>query len=221
MANINITIDGPAGTGKSSTGKLLAKKLNYNYIDTGLMYRGLTYYGIINNINFNDENEIIALLEKVNFEYEKNGNILINNKNVMEYLYSKEISKNINKVTIIPEVRQSLVQQQRDIVSNQGFVIVGRDIGTIVLPNAQLKIYLTASLNKRIQRRSEQLMIETTNKKALEKLKIEIQKRDESDIKRHTGPLKPAKDAVKIDNSNLSLEQTVDLIFDLCQTIIK
>lgn len=221
MANINITIDGPAGTGKTSTGQLLAKKLKYIFIDTGLMYRALTYYGVSKEINFNNADQIIMLLEDVIFEYDNLGNIFLNGENVMNHLSDDEIVKNINKVTVIGEVRQSLVQRQRDIVTDGGFVVVGRDVGTVVLPDAQLKIYLTATIEKRIQRRAEQLSINSNDKIALEKLKVEISARDRNDIKRDIGPLKPAKDAVKLDNTNLTLKETMELILDMFQAIIK
>lgn len=221
MANINIAIDGPAGTGKTSTGKLLARKLKYSFIDTGLMYRALTYYGVKKKINFNNANEIIMLLEDVSFTYDILGDIILNGENIMNNLNDDEIIKNINKVTVIGEVRQSLVQRQRDIVADGGFVVVGRDIGTVVLPDAQLKIYLTATTEKRVQRRAEQLSINPSDKIALEKLKKQIDSRDQNDIKRDIGALKPAKDAVKLDNTNLTLKETMELILDMFQAIIK
>ena len=221
MHKINIAIDGPGGSGKSTTAKIVAERLNYIFIDTGLMYRALTLHCLTNNINFKDRKKIVKLLNNLRFSYDTNGSIYVNGikQNITE-LNSKEVSENVSLVSKIKAVRVFMVKVQRSIVQGRGYILAGRDIGTVVLPNAQLKVFLTATVSKRAHRRIEQARSQgiILDLKNIEKSLVE---RDFKDTNRKIGPLKKAKDAIEIDNTNLSLEQIVDLIVTMTYEFCK
>ncbi len=213
MKDINIAIDGPAASGKSSVAKLLAKKLNFKYLDTGLMYRAFTYFCIQNKINLKDEIEIKKSLSNFNFKIDDLNNIFINENLINNSeLISEIIVKNINIVSGLKFVRNKMIVLQKQIVKLKRYIIVGRDIGTIVLPDAEFKIFLTANVEKRAQRRLQEI-----NDSAILYSSIlnELIKRDEIDSSRKFGPLKKADDAILLDNSDLNLEETVLKIIDL------
>ncbi|BDQ01459.1 (d)CMP kinase [Ignavibacterium sp.] len=210
-----IAIDGPAGSGKSTTAKLLAKKLGYLYIDTGAMYRAVTLYAIKNNI-LNDEEKIIELASKLNIELKfEDGQtkVNVNGKDVTEEIRSLEVNQNVSPVSKIEGVRKILVQKQKEMGKNGGVVMEGRDITTVVFPNADVKIFLTASIDERARRRALEFA-QKGQQVDIEKVKQNILERDRIDSSRDVSPLTKSPDAVEIDTSNLSIEQQVDLILE-------
>ncbi|MCA2005089.1 MAG: (d)CMP kinase [Ignavibacterium sp.] len=208
-----IAIDGPAGSGKSTTAKLLAKKLGYLYIDTGAMYRAVTLYAIKNNI-LNDEKKIIELASQLDIELkleEGVTKVFVNGKDVSEEIRSLEVNQNVSPVSKIEGVRKILVEKQKQIGKNGGVVMEGRDITTVVFPNADVKVYLTASIDERTRRRSLEFA-QKGQEVDIEKVKENILERDRIDSSRDVSPLTKSPDAIEIDTSNLTIEQQVDLI---------
>ncbi len=214
-----IAIDGPAGTGKSTIAKNLAQKLNIAYFDTGAMYRSVTYAIIKNNLNINDEEQIKEFL-KNNFHYEmkmQNGRYFyyVNGENVSETIRSTHISNIVSQISSKKYVRECLVPKQRLFAENKNIVCEGRDMGTVVFPNADIKIYLTARVSIRAERRFNELVAKFPQDiGTLDKHQIldEIKKRDEQDSNRKISPLKKAHDAYQLDTSNLTIDQVVKKI---------
>ena len=212
-----IAIDGFSSTGKSSISKVVADTLGLIHIDTGAMYRAITLFGLR---NFKDEKQEIDLskllqnLNEISLEFRENSGkleIYLNGENVSKEIRTTEVSDNVSFIAKQPEVRERLVVLQRDIAEKQGMIMDGRDIGTVVLPNADYKFFLTASADERARRRFLELQslgIETT----IEKVKQNLIERDRIDSERETSPLKQAEDAILIDNTNLNKEETIDLI---------
>jgi cytidylate kinase len=210
-----IAIDGPAGSGKSTTAKLLAKKLGYLYIDTGAMYRAVTLYAIKNNL-LDDEKKIIDLANQLNIELKfEDGQtkVSVNGKDVTEEIRSLEVNQNVSPVSKIEGVRKILVQKQKEMGKNGGVVMEGRDITTVVFPNADVKIYLTASIDERAKRRALEFA-QKGQHVDIEQVKQNILDRDRIDSSRDVSPLTKSPDAVEIDTSNLSIEQQVEQILE-------
>ncbi|AFH48773.1 Cytidylate kinase [Ignavibacterium album JCM 16511] len=210
-----IAIDGPAGSGKSTTAKLLAKKLGYLYIDTGAMYRAVTLYAIKNNI-LNDEKKIIELASDLDIELKfEDGQtkVRVNGKDVTDEIRSLEVNQNVSPVSKIEGVRKILVQKQKEMGKNGGVVMEGRDITTVVFPNADVKIFLTASIDERARRRALEFA-QKGQQVDIEKVKQNILERDRIDSSRDVSPLTKSPDAIEIDTSNLSIDQQVDLILE-------
>ena len=212
-----IAIDGFSSTGKSSISKVVADTLGLIHVDTGAMYRAITLFGLR---NFKDEKQEIDLskllqnLNEISLEFRENSGkleIYLNGENVSKEIRTTEVSDNVSFIAKQPEVRERLVVLQRDIAEKQGVIMDGRDIGTVVLPNADYKFFLTASADERARRRFLELQslgIETT----IEKVKQNLIERDRIDSERETSPLKQAEDSILIDNTNLNKEETIDLI---------
>ncbi|AHI53664.1 cytidylate kinase [Spiroplasma sabaudiense Ar-1343] len=219
MKKINIAVDGPAGSGKSATMKIVAKKLGYVFLDTGLMYRAFTWLCNYKKIDFDQEEMINKALNDFDFMI-LNDKIVVNGHDVTNFLTSSEIILNINKVTTKKVVRDWMVEKQRNMVQGRGFVVVGRDIASIVLPDAELKIYLDSSVDARALRRFKQNQEQNVFPNSFEEIKIAIEKRDYSDMKRSEGPLIITSDAILIDNSNLSIDEVVKMIMNLVENII-
>lgn len=210
-----IAIDGPAGSGKSTTAKLLAKKLGYLYIDTGAMYRAVTLYAIKNNL-LDDEKKIIDLANQLNIQLKfENGQtkVSVNGKDVTEEIRSLEVNQNVSPVSKIEGVRKILVQKQKQMGKNGGVVMEGRDITTVVFPNADVKIYLTASIDERARRRALEFA-QKGQQVDIEQVKQNILERDRIDSSRDVSPLTKSPDAVEIDTSHLSIEQQVEQILE-------
>ena len=212
-----IAIDGFSSTGKSSISKVVADTLGLIHIDTGAMYRAITLFGLRNFKNEKQEINLSKLLQNLNeisLEFRENSGkleIYLNGENVSKEIRTTEVSDNVSLIAKHPEVRARLVVLQRDIAEKQGVIMDGRDIGTVVLPNADYKFFLTASADERARRRFLELQslgIETT----IEKVKQNLIERDRIDSERETSPLKQAEDAILIDNTNLNKEETIDLI---------
>lgn len=218
MKKINIAIDGHSSCGKSSTSKILASRLKYKYIDTGAMYRAVTYYLLINDIDWHDHSLLNEILEQIDIDFEINekgeNRTLLNGKDVEVEIRTMKVSNFVSEVSAISSIRKKLVEQQRQIAKDKGVVMDGRDIGTVVLPNAQLKIFMTAS----IQARTERRWLELQNKGVAlsrEEVRQNLEHRDHIDSTREDSPLKQAEDAILLDTSNLTLEQQIEKIQNL------
>lgn len=212
-----IAIDGPAGAGKSTIAKKVADSLGYIYIDTGAMYRAFTYELLTSSISLSDIEEITKVLEKTNIEF-KNNEIFLNNLNVTNEIRSKNVTANVSAVSAIPQVREKLVDLQRKIASESNSILDGRDIGTVVFPNAELKIFLTASVKIRALRRYNELIAKDKNID-INEIEAEIEKRDKLDSSRETSPLIKAADAIEIDTSDLSIDEVANTILKLAEEI--
>ncbi len=209
-----IAIDGPAGAGKSTIAKKTAGSLNAIYIDTGAMYRAVGLYVLRNNISPDDKDEIIKSLDNINITiqyFEGTQQIFLNNENVNTLIRTREIGDVASKVSAIREVREKLVDLQRKIAADNDVVMDGRDIGTVVLPNANLKIYLTASTKERARRRFLELSNkgETADVEVIEK---EIIERDYRDMHREVSPLVKADDAIEVDSSDMTIDEVCERI---------
>jgi len=216
---VKIAIDGPAGAGKSTVAKKLAKLLNYTYIDTGAMYRAITYKAIQEKVNLIEENKIadIAQSADIILEGEK---IFLDGKDISEEIRKPGVSEKVSLVSKIPKVREILVQKQRKIAEGKNVVMDGRDIGTVVLPDAQFKFFLTASLEERAKRRYRELKTKNVNVSYYEVLK-EIENRDTIDSQRDTSPLKIAEDSIVIDTTYLSEEEVVEKLYNIIKEGLK
>ena len=214
---MNIAVDGPAGAGKSSIAKLVAKKLGIIYVDTGAMYRTLALGCHKNDINVDDEASVSDAIRGFDIEIAyKDGvqNIFLNGENVSETIRQEEIGKKASSVARYSAVREKLVEMQRDMAKKQSVIMDGRDIGTVVLPDAELKIYLTASVEVRADRRFKELK-EKNVPADLEEIKKDIEARDYQDMNREVSPLKKADDAVEVDTSDMTIDEVVDKICSL------
>lgn len=207
----NIAIDGPAGAGKSTIAKKLAADLGYVYVDTGAMYRAMAYYFLQNNIAADDEAAISAACPDVNVTIEyKDGaqQVILNGENVNGVIRNEEVGNMASATSVYPVVRTKLVELQRQLAAKQSVIMDGRDIGTVVLPDANVKIYLTASSKVRAKRRYDELTAKG-EKCDLDAIEQDIIDRDYRDIHRETSPLKQADDAVLLDSSDLDIDGVV------------
>lgn len=209
---IQVAIDGPAGSGKSTTAKLAAEKLqDFIYVDTGAMYRAFTYFVMENNA-LGKTDEISELLKEFNVNLTPEGKVIINNsKDVTKEIRTPEVDSNVSKVASIKEVRLKMKDLQKEIAQDNNVVMEGRDIGTAVLPNAQIKVFLLADIQTRAERRQAQLAESGISTNIID-LVEEIKKRDEADSTRANNPLRKADDAVELDTSKLSINEQVSII---------
>lgn len=211
--NLIIAIDGPAGSGKSTSAKLIAQKMGYLYIDTGAMYRAVTFLSIKKKLK--SENDIVRLAESIDIKLKfENGytEVFVDNTNITDELRTHEVNAKVSNISKIEGVRNALVNKQREYASlNNGIVMEGRDIGTVVFPDADVKIFLTASLDQRVDRRFREY--ESNGIKIpVENIKENLVQRDRIDSTRQVSPLQKAADAVEIDTSSVTIEQQVELI---------
>ncbi len=217
MKRLSIAIDGPAGAGKSSVAKILAKEMGYTYLDTGAMYRALTYESLRRGLS--DAAAIVRMAETVSMRVlpgEDTMRVFLDEKEVTEYLRTPEVSAAVSSVSAIPEIRTRMVDLQRKLSAAGGTVLDGRDIGTVVLPHADVKFFLTASPHVRALRRFEE-MKEKNPSITVEEIEADIRERDEKDSTRATSPLRPAEDAIPLDNSDWTLAETAAAIRDICR----
>ncbi len=206
-----IAIDGPAGAGKSTIAKKIAADLNWIYADTGAMYRAMALYFLRNNISSDDEEKINASLDGINvsLEYTSEGQqVLLNGENVSGLIRTEEVSAMTSKISVFPKVREKLVKLQRELAESTSLVMDGRDIGTTVLPNATLKIYLTASVEERAKRRYKEYL-EKGQEADLKEIEADIEERDYRDMHRDVSPLTQAEDAVLVDSSFMTIDEVV------------
>lgn len=215
--SMNIAIDGPAGAGKSTIAKRLAKKLGFIYVDTGAMYRAMAYYFLQHNIDAKDENAIAAACPDVDvtITYE-NGEqqVLLNGENVNGVIRNEKVGNMASSTSVYPVVRKKLVELQRQLAKSADVIMDGRDIGTCVLPDAQVKIYLTASSATRAKRRFDELT-EKGVSCDLAEIEKDIIDRDYRDMHRETSPLRQAEDAVLVDSSEMNIDEVVDAIYQV------
>ncbi|GGF75578.1 (d)CMP kinase [Wenyingzhuangia marina] len=222
-SKITIAIDGFSSTGKSTVAKQLAKELGYIYVDTGAMYRAVALYAIQNNyINEGDINveKLIESLDKINIDFKYNAQlgfseVYLNGVNVETEIRGMEVSSYVSKVASISAVRQKLVALQQEMGKAKGIVMDGRDIGTVVFPNAELKLFMTASAETRAQRRFDELQAKGNTEVSYKEVYNNVVERDTLDTTRTDSPLEIAKDAIEIDNSNLSREEQFNKILSL------
>lgn len=202
-----VAIDGPSASGKGTLAKELAEYFQYIYVDTGSMYRAVTYKALTNGIDVNDETQLMAMLATTQITMTPDHQTLLDGVDVSDVIRENNVSGNVSYVAVHPQVREKLVDLQREIASHGGAVLDGRDIGTVVLPDADVKIYLTASVEARAMRR--QLDNETRGiASTFEEVRDNLALRDQIDSTREVAPLKQADDAVLLDCTNLSIEQT-------------
>ncbi|KWZ99988.1 MAG: (d)CMP kinase [Anaerococcus vaginalis] len=206
MSNFIIALDGPSGSGKSTIANILAKKLKISYLNTGSMYRALTLYFLENGIK-NEKQIDLNILQNIKMDINEDR-VFLNGKDVSDEIRNKIVTENVSWVSSIPLVRKYLVDMQRKISENKSIILDGRDIGTVVFPDAKYKFFLVASSEIRAKRRYEQNEID----KSLEEIQKDIEKRDYIDSHREISPLKKASDAIEIDSSNLTIDETIDEI---------
>lgn len=212
--NTAIAIDGPAAAGKSTVAKIVAEKLKYIYVDTGAMYRALTLKVLNLDIDPSDEEAVLEVLLETDIELtnESNGQrVLLDGQDVTNEIRHQPVSANVSYIAKLPTVRKEMLKRQQELAKDRGVVMDGRDIGTHVLPNAAVKIFLVASVEERAKRRHEENMAKGIPSE-LDQLKKEIQQRDEIDSNREIAPLTKAEDAIEVDTTSLSIEEVVDRI---------
>ena len=210
MNNLVIAIDGPAGAGKSTIAKIIADKLNINYIDTGAMYRAITYKCLKNNIDINNEDEVIKVAQNTEIDFRDN-NLYLDKEIVKDEIRTMEVSNNVSNVAKIKEVRYLMVDVQREIGKRNSVILDGRDIGSYVFPNADYKFFLIATPEERGMRRFKELT-EKGYETSLEEIIKDIIKRDEIDSNREFAPLVKAEDAIEIDTTGKTITEVVDCV---------
>ena len=214
----NVAIDGPAGAGKSTNAKLVAKEKGYVYVDTGAMYRGLAIHFLENGIEAEETGKIVEACKDadVTIRYEDGQQqVYLNGKNITAKLREEVVGNMASKSSAIPEVRAKLLELQRELARREDVIMDGRDIGTCVLPDADVKVFLTASVETRAKRRYDEL-VEKGVPCNLEEIARDIAERDERDSTREIAPLKQAEDAVLVDSSHMTIEEVVAAIVKLC-----
>lgn len=224
MTGIRIAIDGPASSGKSTVAKIIAKKLGYIYLDTGAMYRSATYLSLQNDTDLTDERAIVKLLKDypISFGRRKDDSeqlVFVGNVEVSHPIRENEVTNNVSTVAALPLVRKTLVDLQQQLAKKGGIVMDGRDIGTVVLPDAELKIFLIASVEERAERRYRE-NLEKGIQTDFNTLKKEIAERDYKDSHRKISPLKPAADAITFDTTGIDIAGVVNFIEKKAQNII-
>ena len=216
---IIIAIDGPAGAGKSSISKVVANELGYLYIDTGAMYRGVTWAVLDSHVDVKNQNDVEALLPTLDLTLEPTASackVFVKGQDVTDLIRQQQINENVSTIASYKGVREYLVERQQAMAAIGGVILDGRDIGSVVLPDAELKIYLTASVDARAKRRWLEVQ-GTSNEQPLEDIKKNVESRDEMDKNRDESPLVCVEDAIVVDSSNMTFEETVEHILHLVQ----
>ena len=217
---IQIAIDGPAASGKTAVGKSLSKKIGCLFIDTGIMYRGITYTAIKNKIPITNQLILSKFVEQLRIDFlineSENSQLLINNINVTKYLKRQDVEYNVSIVSNCKKVRKIMVEKQKQIAQNKSIVMAGRDIGTVVLPEAKIKIFLTASLQTRSSRKFQELK-KSKNHPTQNEILLELQRRDKIDSTRINSPLAIAKDAIIVETDSSTITKTVKQIVEIIQ----
>ena len=221
MKKINIAIDGPSAAGKSTISKTLAKKLNYVHLDTGAMYRCVAYKALNNDIALDDEDKLSEMLDETSIRMTPEGEIFLDDENVSLAIREDEISNAASTVSKVGVVREKLVALQQELAKEKGIIMDGRDIGTVVLKDAELKIYLTASAEARAMRRYKQNEENGQLTNDYETILADIKARDEQDMNREISPLRKADDAIEIDSSDLEIDEVVDKALELVEPLLE
>lgn len=220
MKKMNIAIDGPASAGKSTIAKKVAEKLGYIYLDTGAMYRTLTYAALSNEVDLQDEEALHKLLQGIRITFSTAENemqrVFLNDEDVTESIRSDEVTQNVSLVSSFAKVREEMVARQKSIAQSGGVVMDGRDIGTVVLPDAEVKIFMTATAEERALRRYKENVAKgmTTS---LEELTEDMKRRDHLDSTRSVSPLKKAEDAIVLDSTHLEIDEVVKQILGIIE----
>lgn len=222
MSRLIIAIDGHSGCGKSSTAKKVAAILGYTYIDSGAMYRAVTLYFLKHRISLDSRDQIAHALSQIEIQFRRNESsgvqeTYLNGENVEQAIRDMEISEHVSAVSAIPLVRDAMVARQRQLAQGQGVVMDGRDIGTVVFPDADLKVFMTARSEVRAARRQKE-MSEKGMMRPLEEIERNLIERDQKDSERAMSPLRQAEDAIVIDTSDLKFDQQVNQVVDLAKT---
>ena len=215
----NVAIDGPAGAGKSTIAKAVAKELNLIYVDTGAMYRAIALFMLREGVDLSDRQAIIEKCPRadVTIRYEDGVQVVfLNGENVNAFLRTEEVGETASVISPIPEVRKNMVALQKELAAHSDCIMDGRDIGTCVLPDARLKIYLTASSEVRAKRRYDELAAKGVESD-FQKIKADIEERDYRDMHREISPLKKAEDAVIVDTSDMTVDEVIASILKLCR----
>ena len=216
---ITIAIDGPAGAGKSSISKVVANELGYLYIDTGAMYRGVTWAVLDSHVDVKNQKDVESLLPSLDLTLEPTANackVFVKGQDVTDLIRQQQINENVSTIASYKGVREYLVERQQAMAAVGGVILDGRDIGSVVLPKAELKIYLTASVDARAKRRWLEVQ-GTSNEQSLEDIKHNVESRDEMDKNRDESPLVCVEDAIVVDSSNMTFDETVEHILHLVQ----
>ena len=216
---IAIAIDGPAGAGKSSISKVVANELGYLYIDTGAMYRGVTWAVLDSHVDVKNQKDVESLLTSLDLTLEPTANackVFVKGQDVTDLIRQQQINENVSTIASYKGVREYLVERQQAMAAVGGVILDGRDIGSVVLPKAELKIYLTASVDARAKRRWLEVQ-GTSNEQSLEDIKNNVESRDEMDKNRDESPLVCVEDAIVVDSSNMTFDETVEHILHLVQ----
>ncbi|MGX9481530.1 (d)CMP kinase [Veillonella sp. Ser01] len=216
---IAIAIDGPAGAGKSSISKVVANELGYLYIDTGAMYRGVTWAVLDSHVDVKNQKDVESLLPSLDLTLEPTANackVFVKGQDVTDLIRQQQINENVSTIASYKGVREYLVERQQAMAAVGGVILDGRDIGSVVLPKAELKIYLTASVDARAKRRWLEVQ-GTSNEQSLEDIKNNVESRDEMDKNRDESPLVCVEDAIVVDSSNMTFDETVKHILHLVQ----
>ncbi|MCS6829504.1 MAG: (d)CMP kinase [bacterium] len=219
MKQLIIAIDGPAGAGKSSVAKRVAQALGYRYLDTGALYRALAWKALQRGLRPQDTRYIIEMTQETKvdlLQHDGEQRVLVDGQDVTEAIRAPEVGNLASPISAIPEVREILLDWQRDFGKRGGTVAEGRDTGTVVFPNAEVKIFLTASLDERARRRHKELLERGVNI-SFEQVKLDMEARDQRDSTRHVAPLRPAPDAVTIDTEGKNLDEVVEEVLRICR----
>ncbi|AGR41957.1 (d)CMP kinase [Spiroplasma diminutum] len=219
MKNINIAVDGTAGSGKSSVMIEVAKKINMNFIDTGVMYRAFTKLCLVNDVDFLISEQISDQIKNFNFKYINERSILVNDIDYGKNIFDYDVAENIKYVAKNNDVREFMVREQRKMSQSKNNIVIGRDITTVVLPDAELKIYFDCSVESRAKRRFDQNERKNIKPNVYEDILRQIQQRDDYDKNREVGPLKVSPDSWYLDTSNLSIEQVIELVLKKIEEI--
>jgi len=211
MKKIIITIDGWSSTGKSTLAKQLAKALQYIYVDSGAMYRAITLYFLRNHVDWTNKHDVKKALKQINIEFQTNANtqtsdVYLNGENVEYVIRDLVVAEKVSEVAAIKEVREFAVAQQKKMGQHKGIIMDGRDIGTVVFPHAELKIFMTADSSVRVERRFKEMFDKNPNI-TIEEVKANLEMRDYIDSHREVSPLRPAKNSISLDNTNLTQKQ--------------
>lgn len=225
--NATIAIDGPAVSGKSTVGKELASRIGFRFLDTGLMYRAATWHIVQSGIDVRDPDAVVMAVSRMEFSVDDGTDgenlIVVNGQNVTRFLHTTRVDDSVSAVSAITGVREIMVAEQHRLAGNGGIVMVGRDIGTVVAPNAALKIYLTASAGTRAARRHAEFVAATGDSEReevdLEEILRSIEQRDLIDSSRADSPLKPASDAVVLDTDDISIDEVVERLVGLVEAL--
>lgn len=220
---IQVAIDGPASAGKSTVAKRVAKRFNYVYCDTGAMYRAITWLALHQGLAMDDSQAIGKLAQSADIKFapgKDEQQVFINNYDVTKAIRENDVAQNVSAVAAIPAVRTEMTKQQRQIAENGGIVMDGRDIGTTVLPHAQLKIFLVASAYERARRRFAENQEKGIKTGSLEELQAAIELRDKKDSTRKVSPLTKAADAIELDSTHLMIDEVVEKISDLIEKLL-